>query len=105
MEGGGASKWSIANLRSANEELRQHVSQLKRDLEQERKQSRQAHREKVAGIRTARDEEQAKGLAAREDLKHKMNQERVNEVNCMCMARMLDIYIGNEIFTFVRLCV
>ena len=81
MESGGASKWSMANLRSANEELRQHVIQLKAELEQERKQSRQAHREKVAGIRTARDEEQAKGMAAREDLKNKMTQERATEVS------------------------
>lgn len=84
----------MANLRSANEELRQHVIQLKAELEQERKQSRQAHREKVAGIRAARDEEQARGLATKEDLKHKMNQERASEVsNLLCVFRDLEMSV------------
>lgn len=43
-----------------NEEMRGHIAQLKRDLEQERSAVKQAHRDKVSEVKRARDEETAR---------------------------------------------
>lgn len=40
-----------------NEEMRGHIAQLKRDLEQEKNLVKQAHRDKVAELKSAREEE------------------------------------------------
>ena len=43
-----------------NEEMRAHIAQLKRDLEQEKNAVKQAHRDKVAEVKRAREEEMAR---------------------------------------------
>ena len=43
-----------------NEEMRTHIARLKRDLEQERNAVKQAHRDKVVEVKSAREEEAAR---------------------------------------------
>eukprot|EP00795_Rhopilema_esculentum_P015196 gene15196-6393_t len=47
---------SPSNLKRTNDELRQHVSRLKAELDVERAKSRQIHRDKVADIKKLKDE-------------------------------------------------
>lgn len=43
-----------------NEEMRSHIARLKRDLEQEKNAVKQAHRDKVAEVKSVREEEEAR---------------------------------------------
>jgi len=56
-----------------NEEMRAHIAQLKRDLEQERNLVKQAHRDKVAEVKRAREEE---GVRLRSEMESQLDKAR-----------------------------
>lgn len=55
---------SPTNLKRTNDELRQHISRLKAELEVEKAKSKQIHREKVADIKKLKDEYDKEKLLA-----------------------------------------
>ena len=73
---------SPAQLRGGtnDDHLRRRIAELKKELESERRQSKQAHREKVAGIKAARDEEKSRAAADREELLARLTKERKEEL-------------------------
>ena len=62
-----------------NEEMRAHIAQLKRDLEQEKNAVKQAHRDKVAEVKRAREEEVARYRKELEAQLEKLRRDARNE--------------------------
>jgi len=56
-----------------NDEMRAHIAQLKKDLEQEKNLVKQAHRDKVAEVKRAREEE---GVRLRSELESQLEKAR-----------------------------
>ena len=61
-----------------NEEMRSHIARLKRDLEQEKNAVKQAHRDKVAEVKSVREEEAARH---RRELETQLDKVRRNALN------------------------
>ena len=62
-----------------NEEMRSHIAQLKRDLEQQKNAVKQAHRDKVAEVKSAREEETARHRRELETQLDKVRRDARNE--------------------------
>jgi len=62
-----------------NEEMRSHIAQLKRDLEQEKNVMKQAHRDKVAEVKSVREEEAARHRKELESHLEKVRRDARNE--------------------------
>lgn len=62
-----------------NEEMRSHIAQLKRDLEQEKNAVKQAHRDRVAEVKRAREEEAARYRKELESQLEKVRRDTRNE--------------------------
>ena len=62
-----------------NEEMRAHIARLKRDLEQEKNAVKQAHRDKVAEVKSAREEEEARYRRELETRLDKVRRDARNE--------------------------
>ena len=62
-----------------NEEMRSHIAQLKRDLEQQKNAVKQAHRDKVAEVKSAREEETARYRRELETQLDKLRRDARNE--------------------------
>lgn len=71
---------SVGNLRFINDELRNHVTKLRNQLEAEKGNLKQAHRQKVLEIKNVREQEQKKALATIIELKKKFHEEKIREV-------------------------
>ena len=56
-----------------NDEMRAHIAQLKKDLDHERNLAKQAHRDKVAELKRAREEE---GVRLRSELESQLEKAR-----------------------------
>ena len=59
--------------------MRSHIAQLKRDLEQEKNFVKQAHRDKVAEVKSVRDEEAARYRKELESQLEKVRRDARNE--------------------------
>ena len=71
---------SPSNLKRTNDELRQHVSRLKAELDVERAKSRQIHRDKVADIKKLKDEYDKEKLIVQGSVVDKMKGEHEFEM-------------------------
>lgn len=71
---------SVGNLRFINDELRNHVTKLRNQLEAEKGNLKQAHRQKVLEIKNVREQEQKKALATIIELKKKFHEEKIREM-------------------------
>lgn len=74
---------SVGNLRFINDELRSHVTKLRNQLEAEKGNLKQAHRQKVLDIRNVREQEQKKALATIIELKKKFQEEKIKEIESL----------------------
>ena len=71
---------NAGNLRFINDELRNHVTKLRNQLEAEKGNLKQAHRQKVLEIKNVREQEQKKTLATIIELKKKFHEDKMREV-------------------------
>ena len=62
------------------EQLRNHVAQLKEEVEREKAEKRQIHQEKVREVKAARDLEQTHAHEQLEKLKAKLQNEKTREL-------------------------
>lgn len=71
---------SPSNLKRTNDELRQHISRLKAELEIEKAKSKQIHRDKVADIKRLKDEFDKEKIVAHGSVLDKLKNEHEVEI-------------------------
>lgn len=74
---------SPANLKRANDELRQHIARLKVELEVEKAKSKQIHRDKVADIKKLKDDYDREKLLVQGSVSDKLKAENDVEMTKM----------------------
>merc|ERR1712198_368461 len=75
------SDWMLSGIRASNEKLRLEIKRLKKDLEAERKNIKELFVLHQGDLRQVRAQEQDRAQALLCDLKTKLNQERIAELN------------------------
>merc|ERR1719423_64082 len=73
--------WMLSGIRASNEKLRLEIKRLKKDLEAERKNIKELFVLHQGDLRQVRQQEQDRAQALLSDLKTKLNQEKIAEVN------------------------
>ena len=82
------SEQAIKSLRSANEDLREHVAQLRAALEAERNALKQLRREKMAEIKQIKEKEVQRHTITMSDLKTKLHHDKAHELESQKEALM-----------------
>ncbi|XP_041369713.1 janus kinase and microtubule-interacting protein 1-like [Gigantopelta aegis] len=75
------SESSTDSLKCLNYELREHLCQLRTQLEQQRGSIKQAHWQRVLNIRLVRQQEQKKAVSTIANLRAKLQREKIQELD------------------------